>query len=208
MQATLLYASNAYHYLIVSLYRSLTYCKGHRARKAAPKCLNVTCATPRDRGCTAFCIPAFTYLDVKPSDAESTRTALPVILNLQPLLKSGGEAYTMFSNSVRRAALAVKPTSAIVSSAPRAVSTQALSCRPLQRRYSSSKPSSPADGSKPVVDVAATPRTENGKSKKQRRKAKDAAPKSDLTSNLPSVPSTGHLQGKGTSLAKSEFGRI
>ena len=97
----------------------------------------------------------------------------------------------MFSSSVRRAVYA-QPSpfvSAIANvSAPRAVCTQTLAVK--QRRYSSSKPSSPADGQRgvavPVVQVKA------GESKKGKK-----AQKKKGTEGLPSVPSTGHLQVKG-----------
>lgn len=119
----------------------------------------------------------------------------------------------MFTSSVRRAALAAQPSPLVASlatSAPRAVSTQSLSCRPLQRRYSSSKPSNPADGPKGVPDnVSAAPAAQADapakKSKTSRaRKAKDVAAsctvkgRDETMQNLPSVPSTGHLQIKGT----------
>ncbi|KFY01649.1 hypothetical protein V490_00822, partial [Pseudogymnoascus sp. VKM F-3557] len=117
----------------------------------------------------------------------------------------------MFTSSVRRAAFAAQPSpiaASLATSVPRAVSTQSLSCRPLQRRYSSSKPSSPADGSKGVAEgsVPAAPaqtRSEGAKKKTQRtRKAKGAAAhtvkgRDEAFDNLPSVPSTHHLQVKG-----------
>lgn len=118
----------------------------------------------------------------------------------------------MFTSSVRRAAFAAQPSpiaASLATSVPRAVSTQSLSCRPLQRRYSSSKPSSPADGSKGVAEgsVPTTPaqtRSEGAKKKTQRtRKAKGTAAhtvkgRDEAFDNLPSVPSTHHLQVKGS----------
>ncbi|KFY64240.1 hypothetical protein V496_03386 [Pseudogymnoascus sp. VKM F-4515 (FW-2607)] len=123
----------------------------------------------------------------------------------------------MFTSSVRRAAFAAQPSpiaASLATSVPRAVSTQSLSCRPLQRRYSSSKPSSPADGSKGVAEgsVPAAPaqtRSEGAKKKTQRtRKAKGAAAhtvkgRDEAFDNLPSVPSTHHLQVKD--IAASTF---
>merc|ERR1712230_257840 len=93
-----------------------------------------------------------------------------------------GPGKDMFSSSVRRAAFTA-PQTPIASSfhlssiAPRtatAVSSQVFSYR--QRRYSSSKPSSPADGSSGINEITAAP----GKSKskadgKGKKKAKDSA---------------------------------
>jgi len=110
----------------------------------------------------------------------------------------------MFSSSVRRAAFTA-PQTPIASSfhlssiAPRtatAVSSQVFSYR--QRRYSSSKPSSPADGSSGINEITAAP----GKSKskadgKGKKKAKDSAAankaRDESTRYLPSVPSTQHI---------------
>jgi hypothetical protein len=77
----------------------------------------------------------------------------------------------MFSFSARRAAsIAPQPiTSSLTCTASRAAASQALSYRSHQRRFSSSKPSSPADGSKGVAQgqqVPGTPaqaRAEDGK---------------------------------------------
>lgn len=108
----------------------------------------------------------------------------------------------MFVSSVRRAVYAAQPSpfiSAISASAPRAVSTQTLALR--QRRYSSSKPSSPADGPKGVADVPAPAQVKADGAKKKakaQRKAKDNTIKGrEDVQGLPSVPSTGHLQAKG-----------
>ena len=94
----------------------------------------------------------------------------------------------MFSSSVRRAVAQPSPfVSAVANvSAPRMVCTQTLAVK--QRRYSSSKPSSPADGRGAVVPVVAV-KAEAKKGKKEGKKAKKGG--------LPSVPSTGHLQVKG-----------
>ena len=106
----------------------------------------------------------------------------------------------MFTSSVRRAVYAAQPApfvSAISASAPRAVSTQALALR--QRRYSSSKPSSPADGANGVAIPAPAMKSDGAKKKtKAQRKAKDNTVKGrEAIEGLPSVPSTGHLQVKG-----------
>ncbi|OBT56548.1 hypothetical protein VE04_04412 [Pseudogymnoascus sp. 24MN13] len=110
----------------------------------------------------------------------------------------------MFTSSVRRAAFAAQPSpiaASLATSVPRAVSTQSLSCRPLQRRYSSSKPSSPADGSKGVAEgpgpaPPAQTRSEGAKKKTQRTRTASDAP-------LTPVPSTHHLQVKD--IAASTF---
>ncbi|KAB8305029.1 hypothetical protein EYC80_004334 [Monilinia laxa] len=117
----------------------------------------------------------------------------------------------MFSSSVRRAVLTAPPLPIILpihNVAPRAATSQALSFRCNQRRLSSSsssKPSSPADGSKGVAEgqtvpaspTQARPDGEKKASKAGRRKAKDAstgsANKDDTMHNLPSVPSTSHI---------------
>ena len=126
----------------------------------------------------------------------------------------------MFTSSVRRAALAVQPSpiaASVATTLTRAVSTQGLPYRPSQRRYSSSKPSNPADGSKGVAEgsVPATPaqaQSEGPKKKSQRsRKAKGAASshtvkgRDEAMQNLPSVPSTHHLQVKGLSSPPSSI---
>ncbi|KAG9237363.1 hypothetical protein BJ875DRAFT_160576 [Amylocarpus encephaloides] len=102
----------------------------------------------------------------------------------------------MFSSSARRVA-SVAPSIPIATplacSASRAATTQALSYRSHQRRYSSSKPSSPADGSKGVSQVPAPVLSKRvGK-----RKAKDGVSggkaKEESLHNVPSVPSTQHI---------------
>lgn len=109
----------------------------------------------------------------------------------------------MFTSSVRRVVYAAQPSpfvSAISASAPRAVSTQTLALR--QRRYSSSKPSSPADGPNGVANIPAPAQVKADGTKKKaksQRKAKDNTIKGrEAEEGLPSVPSTGHLQVKGT----------
>lgn len=114
----------------------------------------------------------------------------------------------MFSSSVRRAALTTPPApivSSLSTAAPRAAASQTLSYQCHQRRYSSSKPSSPADGSKgsaeavPAAPSQARPDGEKKSSRASKRKAKDDDPSSSMKGrhesmqNLPSVPSTQHI---------------
>jgi hypothetical protein len=118
----------------------------------------------------------------------------------------------MFSSSVRRAALTA-PQAPIANSftptAPRTAVSQALSYRSHQRRFSSSKPSSPADGSKgvaqgqelPAKPLQARPDGEKKSSRtgKGKRKTKDVLANNPVQgregalSTLPSVPSTQHI---------------
>lgn len=117
----------------------------------------------------------------------------------------------MFTSSVRRVALTTPQTpiaSSLSSTAPRtAAASQALSYRSHQRRCSSSKPSSPADGPKKVADgqvPAAHTQTRTGK-----KKVKDVAAnctvkgRDEAIQNLPSVPSTNHISP--TQIAASRF---
>ena len=116
----------------------------------------------------------------------------------------------MISSSVRRVAFTSPPTpiaSSIKASAPRIASSYSRSYRCHQRRPSSSKPSSPADGSKGVADgqavsaapAQARPDSEKKSSRTSRRKAKDVVAHStvkvrdEAMQNLPSVPSTQHI---------------
>ena len=124
----------------------------------------------------------------------------------------------MFSSTVRRAASSAPQTSianAISSATPRAIVSQALSYQCHQRRFSSSKPSSPADGSKGVAErqaVPAAPTKARSKAKASKvkadgeqksptssKKAKDVAASSTVKGrdesmlHLPSVPSTQHV---------------
>ncbi|EAQ93129.1 hypothetical protein CHGG_01364 [Chaetomium globosum CBS 148.51] len=106
----------------------------------------------------------------------------------------------MLPSSVRRvvAATPQSPTvSSLSSSVPRAAASYSLSYRPTgfqQRRYSSSKPSSPDDGSK---DFAArpVPASRSSKTEKSKGQAKAAAPQP------PSVPSTRHIGDEGLALS-------
>ncbi|KAH7319228.1 hypothetical protein BKA65DRAFT_514046, partial [Rhexocercosporidium sp. MPI-PUGE-AT-0058] len=116
----------------------------------------------------------------------------------------------MFSSSVRRAAFTAPPTPIASSfhlstiapqTARKAASSQAFSYR--QRRYSSSKPSSPADGSSGINEIAATPgksKNKNDGEKKGKKKGKDNAAanssakgRDESMRHLPSVPSTQHI---------------
>lgn len=109
----------------------------------------------------------------------------------------------MINSSVRRAVATASqqtPVFATLSTAPRA--TVALSSRCHQRRYSSSKPSSPDNGSKDIaagqsVPAAAKPSDSKASGEKRKRKAKDA---SELAKRLPVVASTSHLSPEGKSL--------
>ena len=112
----------------------------------------------------------------------------------------------MLPSSVRRvvaAAPASPVVSTLASSVPRATATHALCFKRNghQRRASSSKPSSPDNGSKDFSARPSVPSSERAKTgeakstgEKRRRKAKDAAP---AVKPLPSVPSTQHLSQEG-----------
>ncbi|TVY81606.1 hypothetical protein LSUE1_G005016 [Lachnellula suecica] len=108
----------------------------------------------------------------------------------------------MFSSSVRRVA-STAPSTPIASSfshsAHRAATSQALSYRSHQRRYSSSKPSSPADGSRGVNNRREVlPYGEVDGDKKRRKKAANGKGKDEAIQNLiqhlPCVPSTDHIE--------------
>ncbi|KAK5663778.1 hypothetical protein OQA88_4209 [Cercophora sp. LCS_1] len=111
----------------------------------------------------------------------------------------------MLPSSVRRV-IATAPASPVVSSlassTPRAAATAAygLTAKPNghQRRYSSSKPSSPDDGSRDFAARPSVPTTKPA-AEKRKRKAKD----SSAPPPLPSVPSTRHI--KDEALALSTF---
>lgn len=122
----------------------------------------------------------------------------------------------MISSTAWRAALSAQSSPAIIciaTSVPRTVATQAISYRPShQRRCSSSKPSSPADGSKRITEGQSVPaapaqtRAEDEKkpaARNNRRKPKDVSASctmrasNETIQNLPSVPSTHHIKGKG-----------
>lgn len=118
----------------------------------------------------------------------------------------------MFSSSVRRVALTAPQnphTPSLASSVPRAIATCGLSYRSHQRRLSSSKPSSPADGSKGVAEgeavsaqAQARPSGEKKSSGTGKRKAKEGGSKATNKARgkavqaLPSVPSTQHIAPK------------
>lgn len=122
----------------------------------------------------------------------------------------------MLSSSVRRLAISAPPSQIptyVASTVSRTVATHALNYRrPHQRRHSSSKPSSPADGPKGIAEGQAVPaapaqsRSDGDKkpaARSTRRKAKDIAAnctvkaRDETMQNLPSVPSTHHVKGKG-----------
>jgi hypothetical protein len=106
----------------------------------------------------------------------------------------------MLPSSVRRVVAATPQSpavSSLASSVPRAAVSYSLPYRPTglqQRRYSSSKPSSPDDGSK---DFAArpVPASRGSKTEKTKGQAKAAAPQP------PSVPSTRHIGDEGLALS-------
>lgn len=122
----------------------------------------------------------------------------------------------MISSSARRVAYSVQPSQIIgcVNLAVyRTVATQTLCYRRShQRRSSSSKPSSPANGPKGISEGQAVPagptqaRQDGDKkpaARTSRRKAKDVAANCTVKArdvamlNLPSVPSTHHVKSKG-----------
>ncbi|KAK0632446.1 hypothetical protein B0T14DRAFT_560136 [Immersiella caudata] len=109
----------------------------------------------------------------------------------------------MLPSSVRRV-VSTAPSSPVVSSltssAPRAAASvfgRAYKPNGHQRRYSSSKPSSPDGGSRDFAARPTVPASGNSKTtgEKRKRKAKDAAPQ------LPSVPSTRHIKDEGLALS-------
>ncbi|KAK3987770.1 hypothetical protein QBC44DRAFT_245313 [Cladorrhinum sp. PSN332] len=114
----------------------------------------------------------------------------------------------MLPSSARRvvvAAAATASTPAIVVSslapaAPKTGATFSIPYRPSglhQRRYSSSKPSNPSDGSRDFDARASVPSSGSSKTigEKRKRKSKDAA------TQLPSVPSTKHIKDEGFALS-------
>ncbi|KAK4177732.1 hypothetical protein QBC36DRAFT_326334 [Triangularia setosa] len=108
----------------------------------------------------------------------------------------------MLPLSVRRAVATAAPQSpaTVVSSLAASAPTVAFKANGLhQRRYSSSKPSSPDDGTRDFAARPSVPASGNSKTtgEKRKRKAKDAGPQ------LPSVPSTKHI--KDEALALSTF---
>ncbi|KAI6710593.1 hypothetical protein PZA11_004298 [Diplocarpon coronariae] len=108
----------------------------------------------------------------------------------------------MFSTSARRVTFAVPQVPTAVSFcistiAPRIVSSQGFSYR--SRRYSSSKPSSPADGSSGINELPAAPAKTKSKTQSKKKAAKDVAANTsgkgqdETKLHLPSVPSTQHI---------------
>ncbi|KAK4167260.1 hypothetical protein QBC43DRAFT_376803 [Cladorrhinum sp. PSN259] len=111
---------------------------------------------------------------------------------------------TMLPSSVRRvvaaAATPSTPAAVVSSLASTAGATFSLPYRPSglqQRRYSSSKPSNPSDGSRDLDARASVPSSGSSKTigEKRKRKSKDAA------AQLPSVPSTKHIKDEGFALS-------
>lgn len=122
----------------------------------------------------------------------------------------------MFSSSARRVVYSAQLSQVIgcVNSVVyRTAISQSISCRRShQRRPSSSKPSSPANGSKGISEGQTVPagpaqtRSDGDKkpsARSSRRNAKDVAAnctvkaRDEAMQNLPSVPSTHHVKGKG-----------
>ncbi|KAK4132838.1 hypothetical protein BT67DRAFT_450802 [Trichocladium antarcticum] len=110
----------------------------------------------------------------------------------------------MLPSSVRRVVAAAAPQSSAVvsslaSSGPRAAVAYNLPYRQTglhQRRYSSSKPSSPDDGSRDFAARPAVPATRASKAaEKSKAQAKELAPQP------PSVPSTRHIGDEGLALS-------
>lgn len=110
----------------------------------------------------------------------------------------------MINSSVRRAVATVSqqtPVFTTLSTAPRAAVS--LCHRGHQRRYSSSKPSSPDNGPKDLaagqsVPAAAKPSDAKTSGEKRKRRAKDA---SEMVKKLPVVPSTAHLSPEALGLS-------
>ncbi|KAK1757371.1 hypothetical protein QBC47DRAFT_375808 [Echria macrotheca] len=115
----------------------------------------------------------------------------------------------MLPSSVRRVVATAPSSSAVLpslaSSAPRAATAACLghALRPNghQRRYSSSKPSSPGDGPHDYAARPSVPASGGSKAsgEKRKRKAKEAA--APLAPQLPSVPSTRHIKDEAIALS-------
>ncbi|KAK4194870.1 hypothetical protein QBC40DRAFT_290013 [Triangularia verruculosa] len=108
----------------------------------------------------------------------------------------------MLPLSVRRVVASAAPQSPATAVSSLAASAPKSAYRATglhQRRYSSSKPSSPDDGTRDFAARPSVPASGNSKTtgEKRKRKAKDAGPQ------LPSVPSTKHI--KDEALALSTF---
>jgi len=132
---------------------------------------------------------------------KTTSTQPPTILSLHILGRG------MFASSVRRVAFTAPQTPIASPLSTQTTRAAASSYRSHQRRFSSSKPSSPADGSKrvgngeavPTTHTQAQPDSEKKASRTSKRKAKDVAAsctvkgRDEAMQNLPSVPSTNHI---------------
>ena len=153
----------------------------------------------------------------KTKESNNLNSPPPTILLLNACTYFGRG---MFSSTVRRAASSAPPSSIVSSltnATPRAIVSQALPYCCHQRRFSSSKPSSPADGSRGIADqptVSAAPAKGGAKksaaskgklageqksSEQSKKKAKDVAAKATVKGrdasmlHLPSVPNTQHV---------------
>ncbi|KAK4231165.1 hypothetical protein QBC38DRAFT_467004 [Podospora fimiseda] len=115
---------------------------------------------------------------------------------------------TMLPSSAARRVVAAAATasapaivvSSLAPAAPKTGATFTLPYRPTglhQRRYSSSKPSNPSDGSRDFDARPSVPSSGSSKTigEKRKRKTKDAA------AQLPSVPSTKHIKDEGFALS-------
>ncbi|AEO70526.1 uncharacterized protein THITE_2122112 [Thermothielavioides terrestris NRRL 8126] len=107
----------------------------------------------------------------------------------------------MLPSSVRRVAAAAPQSpavSSLTSSVPRAAVAYSLPYKRNslhQRRYSSSKPSSPDGGSRDFAARPSVPASRGSKSEKSKAQAKEAVPQP------PSVPSTRHIGDEGLALS-------
>ncbi|KAK4241547.1 hypothetical protein C8A03DRAFT_41034 [Achaetomium macrosporum] len=107
----------------------------------------------------------------------------------------------MLPSSVRRVVAAAPQSPAapsLASSVSRAAVAYSLPYRPKglhQRRYSSSKPSSPDDGSRDFAARPSVPTSRGSKTEKAKGQAKGATPQP------PSVPSTRHIGDEGLALS-------
>lgn len=107
----------------------------------------------------------------------------------------------MLPSSVRRVVAAAAPqsptvVSSLASSGPRAAVAYNLPYKPTglhQRRYSSSKPSSPDGGSRDFAARPAVPAARGSKTTEKSKAAKEIVPQP------PSVPSTRHIGDEGLS---------
>ncbi len=129
---------------------------------------------------------------VRPANSTTTfsSSSTAVLLRAEAAVTA-----TMLPSSVRRVVAAAPPSGVVCSLAsavPRAAAAYSLPYKATglhQRRYSSSKPSSPDDGSRDFA--ARSVPASRAKSEKTKGQAKSVAPQP------PSVPSTRHIGGEG-----------